>query len=334
MAVLLAVIIQAPLGGARGIEGIEVTKPPWFLLWMVPIEDAFGLGAVPYVIGIALIVLAAIPLIDRKAITGRKMRVALIAAMFISASAFITLLIMGYTAPQMAHLSGSGGGGMAMSIIPEAFAHAGAGAGVIQSDYFSGNLALTTDPGSQQWKQASENNIKSLWGHEITVRSLNNGSKILFLLSWPAGEKSSGAAVMFEEPNDVWVWNTGAVTPEQKASQDEGVITKVQWNNGYWNVVFDRQIQPQNKGNVTFSNGIMEKGWIKFTVWDGSKKGESFTNINDDMLVHSNFVLLSYNDIQRNDTSLWLGLIIVAGGSMVFIFIELSIRKSRKIHAI
>jgi quinol-cytochrome oxidoreductase complex cytochrome b subunit len=69
MAVLLAVTIQAPLGGARGIEGIEITKPPWFLLWMVPLEDMFGLGIVPYVAGIALIVLAAIPLIDRREIT-------------------------------------------------------------------------------------------------------------------------------------------------------------------------------------------------------------------------------------------------------------------------
>jgi hypothetical protein len=97
-----------------------------------------------------------------------------------------------------------------------------------------------------------------------------------------------------------------------EASQDEGVITKAQWNNGYWNVVFDRQIQPQNRGNVSFSTGILEKGWIKFTVWDGSKKGESFANINDNMLVHSNFVLLSYNDVQRNDASLWLGLLLHA----------------------
>ena len=90
--------------GARGIEGIEITKPPWFLLWMVPLEDMFGLGIVPYVAGIALIVLAAIPLIDRREITGKKMRILLIGAMFISASVFITLLIAGYAAPQMAHL--------------------------------------------------------------------------------------------------------------------------------------------------------------------------------------------------------------------------------------
>ncbi|HET7148565.1 MAG TPA: cytochrome b N-terminal domain-containing protein [Candidatus Nitrosopolaris sp.] len=41
LAALLAVVIPAPLG-SRGIEGIEITKPPWFLIWMVPLEDTWG----------------------------------------------------------------------------------------------------------------------------------------------------------------------------------------------------------------------------------------------------------------------------------------------------
>jgi len=41
--ILLSVLMPTPLG-MRGVEGIELTKPPWYLLWIFPLEDAFGLG--------------------------------------------------------------------------------------------------------------------------------------------------------------------------------------------------------------------------------------------------------------------------------------------------
>jgi quinol-cytochrome oxidoreductase complex cytochrome b subunit len=118
IAALLAAVIPVPLG-SRGIEGIEITKPPWFLLWMVPLEDMFGLGVVPYIVAIALIVLAAIPFIDRREVTGRRMRIGLVGGLIVGASFFITLLIAGYTAPQMKHLGEEehgGAGQMAMGM--------------------------------------------------------------------------------------------------------------------------------------------------------------------------------------------------------------------------
>jgi hypothetical protein len=88
---------------------------------MVPLEDMFGLGVVPYIIAIALIVLAAIPFIDRREVAGRRMRMSLVGGLIVGSSFFITLLIAGYTAPQMKHLDeeehgGTGQMAMGMSL--------------------------------------------------------------------------------------------------------------------------------------------------------------------------------------------------------------------------
>lgn len=103
IAVILSVILPAPLT-MRGIEGIEVTKPPWYLLWMFPLEDLFGLGVIPYVSGIIVIVLAAIPLVDRKQVTDPRKRKTMIIGMFVLISIFIALMIAGAIAPIGEHL--------------------------------------------------------------------------------------------------------------------------------------------------------------------------------------------------------------------------------------
>jgi len=88
----------------RGVEGMEVTKPPWYLLCMFPLEDVFGLGVIPYVSGIIVIVLAAIPLVDRKQVTGPRKRKAMIIGMFVLISIFIALMIAGAIASIGEHL--------------------------------------------------------------------------------------------------------------------------------------------------------------------------------------------------------------------------------------
>lgn len=88
----------------RGIEGIEITKPPWYLLWIFPLEDAVGLGVIPFVNTIIMIILAAVPLVDRKADTDPRRRKAMIVAMFLLISIFIGLMIAGAVTPIAGHL--------------------------------------------------------------------------------------------------------------------------------------------------------------------------------------------------------------------------------------
>ena len=63
-ALLLAGLSPAGLGPA-GVEGIEITKPPWYFLWLYPWEDWIGLKALYIIPGILTLGLLAIPFLDR-----------------------------------------------------------------------------------------------------------------------------------------------------------------------------------------------------------------------------------------------------------------------------
>ncbi len=56
----------APAGlGPSGVEGIEITKPPWYFLWLYPWEDWLGLKALYIIPAILVAALLAIPFLDR-----------------------------------------------------------------------------------------------------------------------------------------------------------------------------------------------------------------------------------------------------------------------------
>ncbi len=56
----------APAGlGPVGVEGIEITKPPWYFLWLYPWEDWIGLKALYVLPGVLALALLAVPFLDR-----------------------------------------------------------------------------------------------------------------------------------------------------------------------------------------------------------------------------------------------------------------------------
>lgn len=101
--IILSIIVPAPLS-MKGVEGIEITKPPWYLLWMFPLEDLFGLGIIPYISALIVILLGAIPLVDRKEVTEPSKRRAMIIGMFILIAIFLSLMIAGAVTPVGKHL--------------------------------------------------------------------------------------------------------------------------------------------------------------------------------------------------------------------------------------
>ena len=103
IAIILSVILPAPLS-MPGVQGIEITKPPWYLLWMFPLEDLFGLGIIPYISSVIIIILAAVPLIDRKEVTEPSKRKPMIIGMFILIAIFVGLMIAGAITPVGEHL--------------------------------------------------------------------------------------------------------------------------------------------------------------------------------------------------------------------------------------
>ena len=64
IALVLAGLWPAGLG-PQGVEGIEITKPPWYFLWLYKPEDWFGLNALWIVSTLVVVVLVLIPFLDR-----------------------------------------------------------------------------------------------------------------------------------------------------------------------------------------------------------------------------------------------------------------------------
>ena len=63
IALLLSGLAPAGLGPA-GVEGIEITKPPWYFLWLYPWEDWLGLKALYIIPAVLTVGLLAIPFLD------------------------------------------------------------------------------------------------------------------------------------------------------------------------------------------------------------------------------------------------------------------------------
>ena len=101
-------ISPAPLGPA-GVEGIEITKPPWYFLWLYPLENWFGLDALWIVPGILAVGLVAWPFVERSPERDprrRRLWILLGIAVFV-AWAFLT--IYGAATVPVSHTEAGGG---------------------------------------------------------------------------------------------------------------------------------------------------------------------------------------------------------------------------------
>ena len=102
---LVALSLLWPHGlGYPAVAGVEVTKPPWPFLWIVAIENWWGIGALALVVPALFLVLAAVPLVDRRrdeAPAGRRWRAGLAA---LGWAAFLALTLIAALAPQRAHM--------------------------------------------------------------------------------------------------------------------------------------------------------------------------------------------------------------------------------------
>lgn len=209
---------------------------------------------------------------------------------------------------------------------------------IILSRYFPGNLPNIPDPESGKWEQSYETEIESEWEHEVFLKSLNNGTHTNFLLSWndiTVDEElfsSDGAALIFEnteghdhenndEPNsskseqkEIWVWDASSkdvIVTDQFSSYS-------QWNDGNWNVIFERKIGTGDIDKSVLIPGVKQEGLIKLVVWDATK-GESFELIDDEELEHSDFILLPEIEIYPKDVFVWLTLLLAVAFSFVMV---------------
>lgn len=107
----IALILTAlrPAGiGPEGVEGIEITKPPWYFLWLYPLENWFGLRALAVMPAALVAGLAALPFVDRNAERDPRQRRAWIALGALVLIAWAVLTVYGYFTVPVSHVEEMG----------------------------------------------------------------------------------------------------------------------------------------------------------------------------------------------------------------------------------
>lgn len=104
-AALIALSLVWPQGlGHPAVPGAEVTKPPWPFLWLVTLENQWGIGALALVVPALFLALVLVPLVDRRtedSPRGRRWRAGILTAAWV---VWIGLTVIAALAPQRQHV--------------------------------------------------------------------------------------------------------------------------------------------------------------------------------------------------------------------------------------
>lgn len=102
---ILSAIAPAPVG-PQGVEAVEVSKPPWFVLWVYGIENLWGLGVVPLATAAIAIILIIVPFLDRVQTTDPRRRGIILGLVFAGYIVIFALTAYAALQPPQTHLMG------------------------------------------------------------------------------------------------------------------------------------------------------------------------------------------------------------------------------------
>jgi len=100
---ILAVLAPPPHGAAP-IEGIEVTKPPWPMLWVYPIEDWVGVSGILWATLAIFLALFLVPFVDRSPERSPRRRVPMMIAAGLVVATVIGLIVYAAVQPVASHI--------------------------------------------------------------------------------------------------------------------------------------------------------------------------------------------------------------------------------------
>ena len=103
--VLLALAAIAPASlGPQGVEAVEVSKPPWFVMWVYGIENLWGLEVVPFATAAIAVVLIIVPFLDRVRTTDPRRRKLILGLVFAGYLVIFALTAYAALRPPQTHL--------------------------------------------------------------------------------------------------------------------------------------------------------------------------------------------------------------------------------------
>ena len=100
---ILAVLAPPPHGPAP-IEGIEITKPPWPLLWVYPIEDWVGVAGILWATLTIFLMLFLVPFVDRTPERHPRKRLPMMIAAGVVVVTIIGLIVYAAVQPVASHI--------------------------------------------------------------------------------------------------------------------------------------------------------------------------------------------------------------------------------------
>ena len=105
--VALLALLAPPPHGPAPVAGIEITKPPWPLLWIYPIENWVGISGILWATIAIFVALLVVPFIDRgeERAPLRRLRVVIPAALLVAT--VIGLIVYAAIQPVASHIGGS-----------------------------------------------------------------------------------------------------------------------------------------------------------------------------------------------------------------------------------
>jgi ubiquinol-cytochrome c reductase cytochrome b subunit len=100
---ILAVLAPPPHGPAP-IEGIEITKPPWPLLWVYPIEDWVGVAGILWATLTIFLMLFLVPFVDRTPERHPRKRLPMMIAAGVVVVTILGLIVYAAVQPVASHI--------------------------------------------------------------------------------------------------------------------------------------------------------------------------------------------------------------------------------------